>query len=78
LDHRGLSLPDFTAFSADGFKEHLMQKWETTFGGPMVGENVLGYCNRMGKQGWEPFHIEAPQVYEGGRATVYFKRPVAE
>lgn len=51
-----------------------MAKWETTQGGPMVGENVLAYCNRMGEQGWEPFHIEPPRVFEGGRATVYFKR----
>lgn len=53
-----------------------MQIWTTTQGNPMVGENVLAYCNRMGAQGWEPFHIEGPTVFEGGRATVYFKKLV--
>lgn len=48
--------------------------WETTQGGPAIGENILAYCNRMGGMGWEPFHIEPAPVYEGGRATVYFKR----
>lgn len=55
-----------------------MQKWETTYGGPAVNENVLAYCNRMGQWGWQPFHVEGPSVYEGGRATVYFKRPIPD
>jgi hypothetical protein len=55
-----------------------MQKWETTSGGPMVGETLLAYCNRMGKQGWEPFMIGNRPIEGDHRATVYFKRPVAD
>lgn len=51
--------------------------WTTTMGSPMVKENVLAYCNRMGVQGWEPFHIEAASLYGPTgplQPTVFFKR----